>query len=492
MLAVYLAVLVPAVGLFGALAYREARQSLEAELGERLGGIAQTAAIQLELHGDAGRLARLRPDSETTRARLRETIVAIGERLGVRRIRILTPEFGSLVDTDQEIEPFAEYFELEADRFEIERVLQGDGPRSSVLFEDDAGTPYKRGYAAIVHDGDVIAIIAVEASAEYVQRLQRYRSAIVGFGLLCIALVFVVTLVVSRRVTAPLSRLSAAATQIGQGRLDVEIEPAGRDEIGELARTLETMRRALAARDEEMQMMLAGIAHEIRNPLGGMELFVGILEEELRGDEDRAEYAGKVRRELDYLKSVVGQFLSFARDRDLNVQRFDASALTRELVEVLEPEAADKNIRLAVSTEPSDLELTGDFEALRGVAHNLVRNAIQACASGSEIRVDLGLDGDRRTITVRDDGPGMSAKVSAEVFRPFYTTREKGTGLGLPLAKKLIERHGGTMELETAEGEGTTITIVLPFSEAAPRGAHHSGEVLPRALDDGYDGEMIG
>jgi signal transduction histidine kinase len=489
LLVAYIVTLIPLSVGFGWWAFTVASAGLEAELGRTLSGIADSIAADYSIGGTPGRIARMTEDSHTVRGGLQSRLQAVQERTGVARIRLLDAELRSLVDTE-ETEPFARYFDLERDQFEVDRVLDTGQATSSVLFFGADGRGYKVGYGLITDsEGEPVALVAVEGSASYFRLLKSFRAQVALFGLGVLLLIVLVTIIVSRRITAPLSELSEAASRIGGGDLHVKIPASGDDEIGHLSGALSQMQRDLADRDEETQMMLAGIAHEIRNPLGGMELFVGLLEDSLPSGSEDAHHASKVRRELNYLSRVVEDFLTFARDRPLACTRREAQGFLEEIAAGARA-AADAGVPIKVSV-PDGLEVSGDLSALRGMLINLVQNAAQASSSGEPVHVSAEEGaGNTRIILVRDSGTGMPAEVLKNVLRPFYTTREKGTGLGLPLAKKVVERHGGTLTLESKEGIGTTVRISLPFDCSANEKKPEAGLI---GLDDSdWDGEMIG
>jgi signal transduction histidine kinase len=254
--------------------------------------------------------------------------------------------------------------------------------------------------------------------------------------------------------------------RLEEGALETVVPSLGTNEVGDLARAIERMRAALAARDTQTQMLLAGIAHEVRNPLSGMELFVGLLEEDLREDTAAHDKVERVRRELDYLKRVVEEFLAYSRNVRASTVRFAGRELLLEVAESCSCAAQSAGVRVVV--QPAQLELTADREMLRGAVANVVLNAIQASSSGSVVRLELQQEGSFRAVEVVDTGRGMSAEVLARANQPFFTTREKGTGLGLALAQKVAERHGGRLAVASTEGVGTTVRFSLPFDLAVP------------------------
>lgn len=489
MLAAYVLVLAPTLVVAAVVAYGSVRSSLENELGVRLATVAQAIAAEYNASPEAGRIERLTADSARSIERLEGELEVVRAATELRRIRVLDRQLRMLVDTG-DAETFATAFDLERDRTELDRVFADADAAWSVLFWADDGTPYMLGYAPVIVDERVVAVVAAEGSAAYFGLLRNFRRGLAATTFAALALTALVTLALSRRITAPLTRLSDASRRLGRGELDVPIDTSGNDEIAALANTLDVTRRALKAREEETQMMLAGIAHEVRNPIGGMELFVGVLEEELADDPERAQYAARVRRELAYLTRVVHEFLAFARERTLQPQRFCARALLDEVRASSEAVAGERGVRLTLAV-PEGAELVGDREALRGVLQNLVHNAVQASGAGDEVSVELESAHGSSQLHVLDRGVGMSAETRDNVFRPFFTTREKGTGLGLPLARKVVERHGGSIVLHSEPGHGTVVTVTLPFDASVPwREADAPSQTAEPGDDEGM--EMIG
>ena len=226
----------------------------------------------------------------------------------------------------------------------------------------------------------------------------------------------------------------------------------GARELRRLAATMDDMRDALRTRDRELQMMLGGIAHEVRNPLGGMRLFVGLLREDLSENPEELALLSRVQTELETLERIVEEFLDFAHHR--------APVRSWVALDVLVTEV-DALVPISVSGEDlGELEL--DRDMFRQVLLNMARNAHQAGAT--TLRVEVVADGLRLT----DDGPGIPQGPAGQIFDAFFSGREKGTGLGLALCKRIIDAHGGHLRLANPGAPGAVFTISLPPSGTPP------------------------
>jgi signal transduction histidine kinase len=443
-----LATVAPAVlvlATFGFLAHEVARRSLELELGRRLGTAASGAALlvfpeQIEASADG--------DAESaTYTNLRKSLARARERLGVRRVLLVARDLTGRGDTEGLVALGARAHELGADVGEIERAMAGR-PISSPLFWGHDGRPYKRAYANVGSAG----VVVVEGSADYFQELAAFRKRLLAGGLVGAGLIVLFAVLVSARITRPLGRLADAAERIGRGDLDAAVPIETRDEVGQLAARLDQMRAALAARDERLQMMLAGIAHEVRNPLGGLELYAGLLREGLGDQPERLGEVARISREIEYLKTVVTEFLEYARRPAPHRESFPARALLEEIAELcggvprVEAQAG--------------LAASGDRGQLRRALLNLARNAVTAAGPSGTVVLAARTDAGGVAWEVRDSGPGIPDDLRDKIFAPFFTTREKGTGLGLAFVRDILRDHGATIAVDRAPEGGARFRFV--------------------------------
>jgi signal transduction histidine kinase len=463
-----LAFLVPtlivlSIGGFGL--YRTSRNVLEDELGRALSGIAAT--LSAELKGErvlSVEAADAQGEGSRTWRSLHAQLTEVKQRTGVRRILVTDSDRRARLDVGGALMPMTEATELLRDSLEIQRVLRGELAASQVLFEGTDGVLYKTGYAPLWSDGKVVGVIAIEGSAAFFGPLTFLRNAFIGLAVLTLVLLGATAVSSARRLSTPLERLVSAALRIGGGDLSTPVASEAALEIGILARELEAMRQALESRDRQLKLMLGGVAHEVKNPLGGIELFAGILDEELSGKApdpvEAREHLSKIRRELNYLKRIVEDFLAFAKEQKLNVAPLEAKALLESAAQHLSGEAEGKSVHLEIDAEPATLP--GDVSLLTSALVNLVKNAVQISTSGQRVQLRGRKSGESYTFEVQDEGPGIAIDLQARIFEPFFTTREKGTGLGLPLARKLVEAHRGTLTIESKPGD-TRFKLVLPI-----------------------------
>ncbi|MCC6877850.1 MAG: PAS domain S-box protein [Sandaracinaceae bacterium] len=233
---------------------------------------------------------------------------------------------------------------------------------------------------------------------------------------------------------------------------------------------LET-RAAEAVAMDAMGRLTAGLAHEIRNPLNSALLQLELIARAARRlsePEPRAkleERAQIIKSELSRLSQLLDDFFGLARPSHFALEPTDVGALLEEVRTIQEPVAGDAGITLALEVDPATPFVRGDAAKLKQAFVNLIVNAVDAMrarhAGHVWLKAEPGAEPDRVAITIADDGPGLPAQSPQELFQPFVTTKERGTGLGLPIVKKIVDVHGGTISLEPREGGGTIARVEL-------------------------------
>ena len=236
-----------------------------------------------------------------------------------------------------------------------------------------------------------------------------------------------------------------------------------------IIRIEEQLRRA--ERLSALGELSAILAHEIRNPLASIRGTAEILMEDGAPAENRREFLDILVKESDRLNHVVEDFLKMARPEPINKIPCDVNEELANMVTLFSAQARQSKVSLEL--KPSSLpSFRGDGEKLRQAFMNILLNAIQATPAGGRVTVSTSEDRERRRIVISfaDNGPGISQEAASKIFEPFFTTKGTGTGLGLPITKKIIEGHGGSIEVESEPGNGATFKVLLPVAEERTSG----------------------
>jgi signal transduction histidine kinase len=246
------------------------------------------------------------------------------------------------------------------------------------------------------------------------------------------------------------------------------------------ARSLAERRALEAAMAREQRLaavgnLAAGVAHEIRNPLNAISIGLQRLRREFAPaeTETRTEYERFLeilRGEVGRLNEIVGQFLSLARPARLSLAEEPLEPLLRDLATLLQSQAAAQKVRIVQELDLVGTAVRMDKPQLTQAFMNLVLNALQAMPGGGALTIRAGLDaaGPTARVSISDTGPGVPPEHLDRIFEPYFTTKAGGTGLGLALARKIVEEHQGSIRVETGPGGGATFSVALP---AAKRGA---------------------
>jgi signal transduction histidine kinase len=211
--------------------------------------------------------------------------------------------------------------------------------------------------------------------------------------------------------------------------------------------------------------MAAALAHEIRNPLNSMNLHIVLMERALAKfaamDGSFKESINVMREEVTRLEILVREFLEYARPVELHFEPSDVGALIDEVISLGIP-ASGAKVHVERTVEPESMAVVLDRNRMKQALINLVRNAVEAMPGGGAVGVSAVRKDGELLVEVKDRGVGISEDARAHIFDLFFTTKESGTGLGLPIVMQLVELHGGTIEVESEETVGTTVRVRLP------------------------------
>ena len=497
--AVVFLVLVFNLGLLGYVNVRLHRHHLETArltAAERMSDIVRRSTSYYMLRND--------------REALRNIVETIGQERGITRLRITnhegrvgfstTPgEIGSLVQLPGSSIPIRQ-----------SRTFFLGGERYLGIMTPIQNTPTCSSGACHAHPAtqEILGTLDINLSlAEADADVRRASMQFVSFSALAVLLTLAtIGGLVFAFVHEPVRLLLDGTISVGRGDLDVQIPVRSRDELGELAASFNDMSRQLRdAREEsnalahtledrvqrktvELQQahqqmiqaeklsslgkLAAVVAHEINNPLSGILTYAKLLRKWIERGDSLETRAPEMRESLQLIENesrrcgeIVRSLLTFARVQPLNVSDFDVNAVVNQTVKLVEHKLELGNINARLELEPDLPLIRGDAGQIEQLLLALVMNAIEAMPHEGNLHIATAKTGDGSVmIKVEDDGIGIPPDLLPHLFEPFTTTKEesKGVGLGLAIARTIVDRHAGHIQVTSEEGRGTTFTIVIP------------------------------
>jgi signal transduction histidine kinase len=218
----------------------------------------------------------------------------------------------------------------------------------------------------------------------------------------------------------------------------------------------------LAERLAALGEMVAGVSHEIKNPLGIIQSTSELLTTLSDTSEEQKQLSGVIKEESARLNSIVTEFLDFAKPQELNIRECHLEEIIKKNLSFLSPELDKKGIIINDNLDGKKFKIHADQDVLYRALLNLFINAIHSIEGTGNININIEREKGNYLIEIQDTGKGISQENLQKIFNPFFTTKDTGTGLGLPIVKKIIESHKGTIEIESIEYFGTKVTIRLP------------------------------
>jgi signal transduction histidine kinase len=213
---------------------------------------------------------------------------------------------------------------------------------------------------------------------------------------------------------------------------------------------------------KELGEMVATVAHEIRNPLGGIRGFASLLHRDLAGQPEQQEMAQHIIEGADNLSRFVTHVLNYARPTEVHLAPVDLNQLIEELRHHVEADPTlDSRITFTCHLAPSPVKALADAQLLQSALLNLIVNAIQAMPEGGKLALSVKQKNQQPLLQVSDTGVGISPENMPKLFSPLFTTRPSGNGFGLAEVKKIIQAHGGTIDVQSEVGKGTLFTLKL-------------------------------
>ena len=325
------------------------------------------------------------------------------------------------------------------------------------------------------------------------------------------ALIAVASIAFTRTIAIPLGKLADAALEIAEGHLDKKVHVRSPNEIGQLSHAFNLMADRLGDRDQQVRelqeglelkvrertreleeatgrlvfaqealvrseraaaigQIAAGVTHEIRTPLSALAINLQLLRRALDRDGLSREEARRLLTtadlEVNRINRAVEEFFRYARLPKPRFAPVPPNRLVRQVVDLLQAQAQEVRVRLTVKLEEDLPSIQGDADQLREVFLNLAANSIEAMPNGGDLTIETSrvlADGTWGCqVRLSDSGPGIAPETLPHIFEPFFSTKERGLGLGLSIALRIVEEHGGTIRCRSQEGAGTSFEVTLP------------------------------
>jgi signal transduction histidine kinase len=290
-----------------------------------------------------------------------------------------------------------------------------------------------------------------------------------GAVAICAVFMFVLAYLVQR----PMVELQEKMELVSKGDLNVAVSFSQRnDEIGDLGRNFNHMMQQLRdSRAEHLATLgelATGLAHEIRNPLAGIAGVIEIVGRDLPATSPARAVVKDVRLEITRISRTLTDLLETARPRRPEVRRSNLNTTVEHAVMLARQQVLSRPIKIELQ-KASDLpEVEHDSDQIHQVLLNLLLNAVQAIDGAGTISVNICPRQEHAVVVVSDTGRGISSQNLPNIFRPFYTTKGNGTGLGLSLAHRIVEDHNGRIEVSSVLGKGSQFAVLLPFDSPHP------------------------
>lgn len=415
------------INLIDWIYYLTVRETLDDELGMRLVNIANTAAISI--NGD--KISQLKPgdESKSEYRALQTQLDNLKSLNALREIFIINSDQQTLVDANMQTPIGYRNRLLDVDASEIDSAFKGM-PQASILFSLKQDY-YKRGYAPIRNQvNQVVAVLGLEAGAHFSHTIIRIRNSLIIMGLISLLLIIAVIIT--------LNRLYAALWKYEEQILSADKFRA----VGQLA---------------------AGVAHEIRNPLGITRGTAELLKDELDNKEQSLNRVNDIIAEVDRMNLIITNFLDFSRFSPLQIKEHNIQDLIDKTLQLCQYQLEQAQIKYIKEFAADLPKVKVDGQQLIQVFLNLILNSRDAMPDGGTLIITTRLVKNQVHIEIKDSGIGIQLQQLSHLYEPFYSTKKDGIGLGLTISKRIIEDHHGTIDINSAVNQGTTVKVCLPI-----------------------------
>jgi signal transduction histidine kinase len=365
---------------------------------------------------------------------------------------IFDHEFNIIVHSDVKHELNVQDHRLLLNKTEID-ALDIEGAVTSLPFKGNDDQWYMWGFVRLSTNH----WLAIRESASRLEKVETFSQYFWIIGATSVVVIILLSIWIAGRIVKPINVLVNFSKSIGAGEFDTPKPGNIKGELNVLSESLHSMRNGLAKHHKEKEQMLAKIAHEIRNPLGGIELLSGLIKEDLLKENKSTEYIDIIQKEVLDLKELITAYLNYSKPLKPNASWCNLDNLFEETKYIFRYKAAEKKVDINVENKIEKVWF--DKSHLRNVLVNLISNSYNAVDEKGLISISTKKNNGAVEISVQDNGKGIPVENVNEIFEPFFTTRAEGTGLGLAISKKYCEENNSELIYENLNSSITSFLI---------------------------------
>lgn len=427
-------------------------------------------------------------DDPNIRANVGYSIQELGKSIrteqGGQPTRILVVDYNGIVQKDSYTD-LSEHALLQRNLFKdypvVRDVLMGMDREPSVLYIDDVDTGEKKrvlyAYAPITNtEGAITGMVIISTLLSDIdERLQNINRTFIYYFTVISFLVLAISVMISGTITRPIKLLHNGIRRMAQGHLSERVRIRGRDEVAQLGKAFNAMAERLESLDQARNEFVSNASHELRTPLSAIKVLSQSLQHS--GEElppIYQEFLQDIGDEIDRLDNIIEDLLKLVQldvpETKVIWEDVDLSDMVRHIINQLVPLAREKHIEISAAGSGT-CPYYGDRDKLYQVFSNLIDNAIKYTPEGGTVRVDVRYADTLAEIRVEDSGIGIDQQEIPRIFDRFYRVDKArsratgGTGLGLSIAHKIVQLHGGRIEVSSEIGKGSVFTVILPIRE---------------------------
>lgn len=313
------------------------------------------------------------------------------------------------------------------------------------------------------------------------KEVAKNRNVTVLFAILILLMVsLVISIFTMKLVSRPITQIIGTMREVEKGNLGSRVNLKSKDELGMLSQSFNSMITKLDEARKELQKLhesqiaradrlasigelASGIAHEIKNPLAGIGAAIQVLSQSIAKDDPQREIFDEIIKQIERLNKTIKDFLNYARPYEPHMSMCDITDIAKKGIFLIRKQAENQKVTIEEDYRYNIPQMLIDPEQVQQVMVNIMLNAVQAMPDGGRLIISAKADPMFVELSIADTGKGIPKDNIEKIFTPFYTTKHQGTGLGLSISSRIIEKHNGSIRVESEVGRGTTFRIRLPI-----------------------------